>query len=360
MIAFTNHALDHLLTAVLDAGITSSIVRLGSRSADERISEYSLEHQERVAGKSRLDRAFARNHHELKSVEEELRETMEGFLRLEVETEQILKHLAIDYPEEYDYLTDNPPPWILPLYQRTLLDDGEGAWQQTGRNGRNIQIDKSLYAYWRGGHDLRFLQPPEPTVAAVHQLKPPAPTQTANRNQYSILSQENGTGEDDDIQGEDTSDISDDDSDGQEDILEGWKRILAVASRNQEATTPPLVQPSQEVQPKADPPSSPPILRQDVQISDLRDPQEYFFAFGLKDIPGIPFGDRPLAELWEEANPWQCSLSERQRLHMTWTEQVKFKLADSEQETFERLRIRHAEVLARYNEGKNEVYLRWQ
>ncbi|KAJ7346800.1 hypothetical protein DFH08DRAFT_869366 [Mycena albidolilacea] len=36
MIAFTNHALDHMLTSVLDAGITNKVVRLGSRSADEK------------------------------------------------------------------------------------------------------------------------------------------------------------------------------------------------------------------------------------------------------------------------------------------------------------------------------------
>jgi len=48
MIAFTNHALDHLLGNILDAGITEKIARLGSRhSAHERIVPFSLEYLEK-------------------------------------------------------------------------------------------------------------------------------------------------------------------------------------------------------------------------------------------------------------------------------------------------------------------------
>ena len=51
LIAFTNQALDHMLCSVLDAGIMTDIVRLGSRtSADEPIVQYSIETQEMVTG----------------------------------------------------------------------------------------------------------------------------------------------------------------------------------------------------------------------------------------------------------------------------------------------------------------------
>ncbi|KAF9506180.1 hypothetical protein BS47DRAFT_1305576 [Hydnum rufescens UP504] len=42
-IAFTNHALDHMLGSGLATGITKKVVRLGSRSADLKISSLSLE-----------------------------------------------------------------------------------------------------------------------------------------------------------------------------------------------------------------------------------------------------------------------------------------------------------------------------
>lgn len=48
LMAYTNHALDHLLHAVVDSGITKKVVRLGSRSDDEIIKGFSLEELERA------------------------------------------------------------------------------------------------------------------------------------------------------------------------------------------------------------------------------------------------------------------------------------------------------------------------
>ena len=78
MIAFTNHALDHMLRSVLDARITQKIVRLGSRSADERIAEFSIEHVESVAGRSRLLSAFSTYRRALRDVEDEIKKFMDN------------------------------------------------------------------------------------------------------------------------------------------------------------------------------------------------------------------------------------------------------------------------------------------
>lgn len=54
MIAFTNHALDHMLRDVLDGDVTKDIIRLGSRSKDEVVSQYSLETLEKLQPKNNL------------------------------------------------------------------------------------------------------------------------------------------------------------------------------------------------------------------------------------------------------------------------------------------------------------------
>jgi hypothetical protein len=357
MIAFTNHALDHLLSAVLDAGITNNVVRLGSRSADERIAEYSLEKQEAVAGKSRLDRAFARNHRELKLVEEELQEAMERFLKVDVDSNQIIGHLEVHHPEEHEYLAVNPPAWIIPLYRNSIRDDGTGEWQQAGPRGRAIVVDQTVYGFWRRGGDLEFLEPPAPVlrdqqVVEQHGIRD---IHSVSQNQYAALASQV---EVEDIAGSDSeAGLEDDDSDEDDDdgpMRQKWMKYVP-ASRGEPPREPELHPVgSNDRLPNPLPPSPPPE-DSELRITDLQDPKDYFLAFGLEAIPSIPRSNKSLEELNIEADPWSCSMLERERLHNAWTTEVKENLAASEQETFEKLRIRHAEVLARYNEGKNEV-----
>ena len=77
MIAFTNHALDHLLGSVLDAGITKKVVRLGSRCNDERVSPFSIEELERNSTRSRLAHHLRGAMQELKGVEAEMKELID-------------------------------------------------------------------------------------------------------------------------------------------------------------------------------------------------------------------------------------------------------------------------------------------
>lgn len=48
LLAFTNHALDHILRAIHDNNVTHDMIRLGSRSKDEVVSQYSMESLENV------------------------------------------------------------------------------------------------------------------------------------------------------------------------------------------------------------------------------------------------------------------------------------------------------------------------
>jgi hypothetical protein len=68
LIAFTNHALDHILSSILDADITKRIVRLGRRANDERVAEYSMDKLEMVQNQSRLDRTLSSQRRGLKEV----------------------------------------------------------------------------------------------------------------------------------------------------------------------------------------------------------------------------------------------------------------------------------------------------
>ncbi len=70
LLAFTNHALDHILRAIHDAGVTEDFVRLGSRSKDEVVSKFNLETQIRAQDKTQLNKIVGRNYRDLKEIEE--------------------------------------------------------------------------------------------------------------------------------------------------------------------------------------------------------------------------------------------------------------------------------------------------
>jgi hypothetical protein len=351
MLAFTNHALDHLLSAVVEAGITKNIVRLGSRSANELIAEYSLDKQEMAAGRSRMDRAFARNHRELKEVEEELKTLMKLLVRREVDSEEIVQYLETHYPEEYEHFQLYPPAWISALHRFFSSDDGEGQWQRAGARGAVHALDSSLYAFWRAGRDLEFLKT---------KPKPPQPARVADqgaeqRNQFEVLSGlEPPIGET--PSSDDGSDNFSIDSEDELEVDEEWRQHLRISKP---AIVPTDIQPQSapiDISPIVPPSPTPsPEPKDGLNLEDLQDPAAFFRAFGFDTTPALPLTDRPIHELLEDGNPWSCSLKERERLHQEWCSQVKISLDQRERDEFEALRKRHAEVLAVYQAGKNEV-----
>ena len=71
LLAYTNHALDHILRAVHDRHITREIVRLGSRSKDEVICSYSLDEIDKVARKNDPpSKKLSNAHYKMKEIEE--------------------------------------------------------------------------------------------------------------------------------------------------------------------------------------------------------------------------------------------------------------------------------------------------
>jgi hypothetical protein len=82
-----------MLNSILDAGITKKFVRLGSRSTDERIGEYSLRNLERTVNDASMSRQIGREYAIKKKLEEKMRRVMEDIQIPEPSENQIKGYL---------------------------------------------------------------------------------------------------------------------------------------------------------------------------------------------------------------------------------------------------------------------------
>ncbi|KAL4078405.1 hypothetical protein V8B97DRAFT_1937181 [Scleroderma yunnanense] len=343
MIAFTNHALDHMLSSVLDAGITTNIVRLGSRSSDERISQYSIETRERVTGHSRLDRAMHQRHRELKDMQERIKKLMDNILKADLESDssEVMKYLMLYHPEHNECLC-SPPQWIT-VSKDLSEDSSEGQWQVQGRKGRVINQDTSLYAYWKTSGDLQFLSTLDtflsPTYTATAQV-------SSTANHYQLLSS-NATDIDTPESDGDSSDS--DDSTIFEDL--GVEELWMLVSDDE-------IEEVEEAPQNPTQPVSEPIIQDtspepiSSQENLVQDPAGFFRVLGEESIPVIPSRDRSLQDLLQDGEVWEMSTTERERLHRFWIEQARIQMSRNQLEEFENLRIKHADKIREYNEGR--------
>lgn len=150
LIAFTNHALDHLLGSVLDAEITNKIVRLGSRSNDERISPFSLENLEKIgpistASRISINRAYGAR----KKAEKELITVLQELQGGQVSDSDRKEYMELYRPGHRAELWD-PPEWI----RQVRLS--EAGWTKAGH--RDTQEPQSEYDFWAACGDLEWLK----------------------------------------------------------------------------------------------------------------------------------------------------------------------------------------------------------
>lgn len=349
MIAFTNHALDHMLCGVLDAKITDKIVRLGGRSADERISEYSIENLEMVAGKSILDRSFGRHYRDLKETEKEIENFMREYMRKDASSDDITRYIATQYPEHFEYLL-SPPNWASLLHQQAV-DDEEG-WTRAGRRGQRQEEDASIYAFWREGKDISFLAYPIfPTPAPPPN--PPAKTESVlprPANRFEALAVEATPAEEDPL------------DDDEPVFTEFWESPDAWLG----STTSDSAKPQEDAQ-LAEEPAQPQVQvstiaadRETLVEADLRtvvrsNVEQFFSKAWLGPVPDLPTGNRDVGELLADGGIWDMSYAERQKLHEHWKKDVVAQRSATHVEDFERLRRQHEEAQKTYNEGRDEV-----
>ncbi|KAH9839366.1 P-loop containing nucleoside triphosphate hydrolase protein, partial [Rhodofomes roseus] len=370
MIAFTNHALDHLLGSVLDAGITRKIVRLGSRSGDERIAEFSLENMEKVAGKSRLDRAFSGHYKELRDVEDDIRKLMSEFQKSKVDSAEILAHMALTSPAHFEFFT-NAPRWITLLYELENSGDGQGGWRVTGRGGHDEDVDTSLYAHWLAGRDIDFLERAHisllRTQAEVYGVERSTVPVSSNRYDYLASAPDSNLEEDTfELTSEVAAPRDESHPDSDDDVEaappeEAWMHVVVEDSgpdvlESESTARDNTSQPPDVAQPRAAQPASLDDATS-IRPTDFRNLEDFFLACGHPGIPSVPHHDRPLHTLLEEdyEDVWAYSRSERQRFHAFIEKEVRMTLQSTRVMEFERLRQRHRDASTKYNEGKDET-----
>ncbi|KAG2153743.1 uncharacterized protein EDB93DRAFT_1134566 [Suillus bovinus] len=357
MIAFTNHALDHMLSSVLDADITKKVVRLGSRSADERISQYSIETLEKVNQESRLDRTFSSKRRELKEIQERIRNLMFKVLKddLESDSTEVVKYISVLHPEHSGYLAA-PPMWIRNI--KSLFSGGDddndaGEWQQQGRRKKTFVKDMSFYAFWRDGSDLEFIETLNNGSYAPWKTTPPPDETTSNK--FYLLEQDSLPDSDNESV---TGEEQDDESPSEDlPVEDAWTRVKVKSPSPETADSKEV--PAAPTKASDSPiPHIDPEPRDDAGLrrADFKDPEGFLEALGCSQWPIIPTSSRSLNELLEDVGDiWTMSKAERHNLHNFWVENTRIELAETQTGEFERLRELHEGILRECNEGKEEV-----
>ena len=139
-------------------------MRLGSRTTDEHIAQYSLHRLEQDSGRGDLDRTTKREFAVLKKVEEEMTCIMNKIQLPQLTWEYTERFLEDYYPEHAESLI-YPPFWIAEVFRRVTEDENEyGQWIEvpTSSNKRAIQNPEitGIYGFWKSGRDLEFIQLP--------------------------------------------------------------------------------------------------------------------------------------------------------------------------------------------------------
>ncbi|CAE6502582.1 unnamed protein product [Rhizoctonia solani] len=291
LVAFTNHALDHMLKGVLDAKITNNIIRLGSKhAADERIMEFSLENAEKLQSQAeQKDRMIGAAYKEMKTSQNDMKELMKKLALRDVSQDHFEKYLLVDYPLHYEELFTSPPEWIYSLALQAAED--EAGWTTVGGNPQ----DFSMLRFWLTARDLEFLRPPPAPKASKGKGKKKSKGKAANHNPYEVLSEQ--------------AEVVDQTGDFEEDDIVVKHREFVI---------------------------------------------QFLYQHGIEATPSIPETDRPVEELISNPRVWEMSLKEREALYNTWYMVTSDSIRESQVEEFERLQRIHAVALKKYQEIQDQ------
>jgi hypothetical protein len=151
-----------MLTSILDAQITTNVVRLGSRTTDERIAQYSLHKLEQLSGRGDLDRPMRREYAVLKKVEEDITRIMNRIQLPRLTWEDAEIFLDFHHPHHADSFRE-PPFWIAEVFRRFTDDQNEnGQWVQVSKDKKATQDPEitGIYDFWKSCRDIEFIRPP--------------------------------------------------------------------------------------------------------------------------------------------------------------------------------------------------------
>lgn len=156
LIAFTNHALDNIITHVLDKGLTKNIIRLGSRSSEESVAEYTLETIMRTKPRMQADKSAGRAYAKMMTIQEEMSKLMFKVVGTWTKEQDLRPYLQQTFPNHHASLF-KPPMWIQKLYNESQ------EWQTSTKKGSRRRF---MADFWRFGEDIGFLTPPPPSASA--------------------------------------------------------------------------------------------------------------------------------------------------------------------------------------------------
>jgi hypothetical protein len=176
-----------MLDSILDAKITKKFVRLGSRSSDERIAQYSLRNLEKTFTDASMSRQIGREMASKKQNEEKMLRVMNDIQIPEPSEDQIKEYLQADWGEHLLNMYE-PPFWIVEYAAQLWESEGEeGEWKVTGRKGKEKEqshlMARTYYGLWKRGLDIAFIQPPEPHFVEA----PPSKKQKKKGTQPKVL-----------------------------------------------------------------------------------------------------------------------------------------------------------------------------
>ncbi|KAG8944441.1 hypothetical protein FRC03_002079, partial [Tulasnella sp. 419] len=283
LIAFTNHALDHLLQNVLDAGITTRIIRIGSRSSEEKIAALSLEKILSERTRSGMRRAIAREFRTLKEVEESLVELMQKVFSRKIDSSSLQRYLDIQYPNHLEEIME-PPLWIRRLYEDHM------EWNTAASGPKNGKI-KDQFDYWLAAKDVEFVE------AAIRQNTP----QHQQSNSTMTISQ----------------------------LTNRFASFGMNENSLEESDADPLQGRIGEAPLHEDPKSA------------AESPLSFFKRLGLPGLPPIPVGRRGAEELQDDFMVWSMSRTERQALYSAWRDIIKQTDHEIQIQEFKKLREKH-------------------
>ncbi|KAG9004570.1 hypothetical protein FRB90_010846 [Tulasnella sp. 427] len=150
LIAYTNHALDHILCKVLDDGISLKVVRLGNyMSTDKTVADACLlDHLVHNEETTRTDRTSAYRHLQaMKEVRDDISVLMNQIIKIDTTQPSLDDYLLLHCPDHLEEL-NNPPYWIQHTFEEfSGFRDTEG------------NVD-TLMDYWAKGKDLKLITPP--------------------------------------------------------------------------------------------------------------------------------------------------------------------------------------------------------
>jgi len=372
LIAFTNHALDHMLSSVLDKKITEKIVRLGRRSKDERMAQYSLEELETKHGQSQLSHSVRVLYRQLKQVEEDMDRLMGQVKNTSVQWTDILEFLKKTSTPHLALLVTPPAP-VLALHEIWLeLEDG---YTTVGKGKRKETLDKTCLGFWLGGGDLVLVGKVFDGSYAPWVVAQPEAVDVQPKGQPEV--EEDGGDEEDDDNDNEEDDTSPEGQWKKRMLFEEEKEPIALQPTFLASSTPSLSQSSQvngddtgpygqwKMHMSFEEDNQPIPLQSTFLASSTPEPSQgpiindaatFFASLGFSQSPTVPYSNRPLQELLLMGGEvWSMSPAERKKLHQHWATKTRESKMMEYEEKYESLRTEHETTVRLWNEAKNTV-----